>query len=120
MSIAVILALFAANTLAQTATQPTLPTNPVTCVNNAVTYGLLTQQQAYQLCVGSNTSAPFDCFQQATRTAIDEATALKLCRCAVSTSRVDCYNQAHGTTQLSDNEILDLCTHDVPNSECRG
>jgi hypothetical protein len=36
------------------------PAGPVACVNNAETYGLLNQQDAYRLCVGSSTSMPFD------------------------------------------------------------
>jgi hypothetical protein len=93
--------------------QPLPPGDAVTCMNNATTFGLLTEQQAYQLCVGAGNSAPFDCYQQATRATIDESTAIKLCRCSVTTSRVDCYVQAHSTTDLSESQVLDLCTHDI-------
>ena len=93
--------------------QPLPPANAVTCMNNATNFGLLTQQQAYQLCVGAAIRPAFDCFQQASRATIDDATAIKLCRCSVTTARVDCYVQAHNNTSLTENQILDLCTHDI-------
>jgi hypothetical protein len=99
---------------------PSAPLTPgasaVDCYNNATNYGLLSQQDAYSLCVGARNTAPFDCFQQAQRSNIDQTTALKLCRCTISTGRIDCYTQAHRTTELSEAEIINLCTHDINSS----
>lgn len=86
---------------------------PLDCINNAVNFGLLSQQDAIKLCAGSPNSGPYDCYREAERQIIDPKVALPLCRCALSTSRVSCFTQAQATTSLSPGQILDLCTHDA-------
>jgi hypothetical protein len=108
------------NSWAQTVTPPLpvypqapTPSQALSCINNATGFGLLTQQDAYRLCLGATSQAPLDCYRQAVRSLVDENTALKLCRCAVSTDRVSCFQQAQSTTGLATDQILDICTHDI-------
>lgn len=91
---------------------PGAPQGPVACMNQAMSMGLLSQQEAYTLCEGSSGSSPFECYARASRALIPSKTALQLCRCTLSATRVDCYLQAKNSTSLTEEQILDLCEHD--------
>jgi hypothetical protein len=93
--------------------QPLPPDLAIECLNRAVTVGQMSQQQAFNLCQGTENTSPFLCYQEAERSLIAPNTAVKLCRCARTTDRVTCYNSARNTTTLNDPQIVDLCTHDV-------
>jgi hypothetical protein len=93
--------------------QPLPPDLAIECLSRATTVAQMTQQQAFQLCQGAESTSPLECYQQSQTSLIDPAVAVRLCRCARTTDRVSCYNTAKNTTTLNTAQILDLCTHDV-------
>jgi len=93
--------------------QPLPPDLALECLNRATSVALMTQQQAFALCEGAESTSPLLCYQEAQRSLIPSDVALNLCRCARATDRVSCFNTAKNTTSLNSDQIVDLCTHDV-------
>ncbi|MDI1447772.1 hypothetical protein [Polyangium sp. 6x1] len=80
------------------------------CYERARERTLLSQNDAYLLCLGATSDAPIACYERASAGLLLSVQAIELCRCADSLAPIACYERAARQTTLTQPAILALCS----------
>lgn len=80
------------------------------CYEQALDRTMLTQHDAYRLCLGAMSYAPIDCYERATAGLVLSVQAIELCRCTDSLAPIECYERATRQTGLTQPDIIALCS----------
>lgn len=80
------------------------------CYERAMDRTLLTQHDAYRLCMGATSDAPIACYERASAGLLLSVQAIDLCRCTDSLAPIQCYERAVRQTGLTQPDIIALCS----------
>lgn len=84
------------------------------CIERVRRLRPIVHRQAFLLCQGARSTAPAECFHEATRRYfLLEDQAIVLCRCAESVEPVRCFRQARVGWGFLDQEAVEVCSPTV-------
>jgi hypothetical protein len=82
------------------------------CIETADDETLISELDAEQLCAGSTSATgPVDCYREGdSETTLSNIQLIALCRCAVDSTPVACFEAATASTDLFDDKVIRSCS----------